>query len=55
MCLARPARCGTPIPQPLSMRSNVKAWYLNRFGVGEGVVDFKCLIEGVLRHHVLGL
>jgi len=51
VCLARPARCGTPVPQPLSGINNVKAWYLNRFVAGERVADVRGLIEGVLRCH----
>jgi len=39
VCLARPARCSTPVPQPLSVMNNVNAWNLNRFVTGEGVAD----------------
>jgi len=53
--LARPARCDTPVPQPLSARNSIKAWYLNRFGAGEGMADFICLIEGFLHRPFLGL
>jgi len=35
--LARPARCGTPVPQPLSVMNNVKAKNMKGFGAGEGV------------------
>jgi len=45
VCLARPARCGTSVPQPLSVMNCVKAWNLNRFVAGEGVVDVRGLIE----------
>ena len=55
MCLARPARCDTPVPQPLSVRNSVKAWYPNKFRVGEGMTDVRRLIEGFLHRHFLGL
>ena len=51
MCLARPARYGTSVPQPLSVMNNVKAWNLNRFVAGEGVADVRGLIEGILRRY----
>ena len=35
--LARPARCGTPVSQPLSVMNSVKAKSVKRFVVGEGV------------------
>jgi len=35
--LVRPARCGTPVPQPLSMMNSVKAKSVKRFVAGEGV------------------
>jgi len=38
--------CSTPVPQPLSVMNNVKAWNLNRFVRGEGVADVKGLSEG---------
>ena len=36
-CLARLARCGTPVPQPLNVMNNVKAKNVKRFVVGEVV------------------
>jgi len=53
--LARPTRCDTPVPQPLSVRNSVKAWYPNRFVVGEGMANVRRLIEGFLCCHFLGL
>ena len=35
--LSRPARCGTPVPQPLNVMNIVKAKKVKRFVVGEGV------------------
>jgi len=35
--LGRPARCGTPVPQPLNMMNNVKAKDVKRFVAGEGL------------------
>jgi len=35
--LARWARCGTPVPQPLSVMNSVKAKSVKRFVAGEGV------------------
>jgi len=43
--------CSTPVPQPLSVMNNVKAWNLNRFVRGEGVADVKGLIRGVWHRH----
>ena len=37
--LARPARCGTLVPQPLSVMNNVKAKSAKRFVAGEGVLE----------------
>ena len=37
--LARPARCGTPVPQPLNVMNNVKAKNVKRFVAGEGVSE----------------
>jgi len=50
-CLARPARCGTPVPQPLNVMNNVKAKNLKRFVAGEGVS--KVQSKGVLCRHFL--
>ena len=38
-CLARSARCGTPVPQPLNVMNNVKAKNVKRFMAGEGVLE----------------
>jgi len=35
--LVRPARCGTPVPQPLSVMNNVKAKSVKGYVAGEGV------------------
>jgi len=35
--LERPARCGTPVPQPLSVMNSVKAKSVKRCVAGEGV------------------
>jgi len=35
--LARPARYGTPVPQPLSVMNSVKAKSVKGFVAGEGV------------------
>jgi len=35
--LARPTRCGTPIPHPLSVMNSVKAKSVKGFVAGEGV------------------
>jgi len=49
VCFVRPARCSTPVSEPLSVLNSVKAWNLNRFVAGEGVADVKGLVKGVLR------
>jgi len=51
VCFVRPARCSTPVPQPLSVMNNVKAWNLNRFVTSEGVANVRGLVKWVLRHH----
>ena len=45
MCLARLARCSTPVPQSLSVVNKVKAWILDRFVASEGVADVIGLIQ----------
>jgi len=45
--LAGPARCGTPVPQPLSVMNNVKAKGEKGLMVGEGMSEVKS--KGVLR------
>jgi len=45
--LAGPARCGTPVPQPLSVRNIVKAKGEKGLMVGEGMSEDKS--KGVLR------
>jgi len=42
-----PARCGTPVPQPLSVMNSVKAKGEKEFMVGEGMLKVKS--KGVLR------
>jgi len=37
--LARLARCGTPVPQPLNVINSVKAKDVKRFVAGEGVSE----------------
>ena len=37
--LARPTRCGTPVPQPLNLMNNVKAKDMKRFVAGEWVSE----------------
>jgi len=37
--LARPARCGTPISQPLTVMNNVKGKDVKRCAVGERVSE----------------
>ena len=39
--LARPARCGTPVPKPLSVMNNVKANGEKGFMAGEGMSEVK--------------
>jgi len=51
VCLARLARCGTPIPHLLSVTNIVQAWNLNKFVAGEGVADVRGLIERILRRY----
>jgi len=36
-CLARMARCGTPVPHPLSVMNSVKTKSVKRFVAGEGI------------------
>jgi len=38
--LARPAKCGTPVPQPLSVMNSIKAKSVKSFVAGEGVMTF---------------
>jgi len=45
--LAGPARCGTPVPQPLSVMNSVKAKGEKGLMVGEGMSEVKS--KGVLR------
>ena len=45
--LAGPARCGTPVPQPLSVMNSVKAKGEKELMVGEGMSEVKS--KGVLR------
>ena len=45
--LAGPARCGTPVPQPLSVMNSVKAKGEKGLMVGEGMLEVKS--KGVLR------
>jgi len=43
--LARPARCATPVPQPLSLMNSIKAksvrglWQVKGFMAGERVLE----------------
>ena len=37
--LGTPARCGTPVPQPLNVMNNVKAKDVKRFVASEGVSE----------------
>ena len=37
--LARPARCGTPVPQSLNVMNSVKAQNVKRFVASEGVSE----------------
>jgi len=45
--LAGPARCGTPVPQPLSVMNNVKAKSGKWLMAGEGMSEVKS--KGFLR------
>ena len=47
VCFVGSARCSTPVPQPLSVMNNVKAWNLNRFVGGEGVASRRGLVRRV--------
>jgi len=47
--LARPARCGTAVPQPLSVMNNVKAKDEKGLMAGEGMSRVKSM--GFLRRH----
>ena len=47
--LARPTRCGRPVPQPLSVMNSVKAKGEKGMMAGEGMLGVKS--KGFLRHH----